>query len=159
MSGSGIFAGEANGDAEEPAAATPGRAASRNYQVLLSKSTSLVVMLLLLASRGITTTVCANLLLLRMTLMYCTDCKLWRCTLECFFSFTTLCAGNNAACFLDRAKLCCVQHIFMYLIPKPFSQENRLYKSYVSFSESKRIPSSSLIRRVCSELCDRRSSV
>lgn len=39
MTGSGIFAAGANGDAEESgsaaAAATPGRAASRNYQVLV----------------------------------------------------------------------------------------------------------------------------
>lgn len=38
MSGSGIFAGEANGDAEESAAATPGRAASRNYQTMSTVS-------------------------------------------------------------------------------------------------------------------------
>jgi hypothetical protein len=70
MSGSGIFAGETNADADaESAAATPGRAASRNYQVLVSPAATSLVMLLL-ASHA------ANLLLkkktLRMALMCCT---------------------------------------------------------------------------------------
>ncbi|CAM0873515.1 unnamed protein product [Alopecurus aequalis] len=38
MSGSGIFAGETNADGEESAAATPGRAASRNYQAMSTVS-------------------------------------------------------------------------------------------------------------------------
>jgi hypothetical protein len=63
MSGSGIFAGETNADADadaESAAATPGRAASRNYQVLVSPAATSFVMLLL-ASHA------ANLLLKKNT--------------------------------------------------------------------------------------------